>query len=58
MGDLNLIVVLLLAGGILLYGRAIGKLERRVAELEAKNDGCCKGGPQWGHALDCPKCPD
>ena len=19
---------------------------------------CCAGGPQWGHAWDCPKCPD
>lgn len=19
---------------------------------------CCAGGPQWGHAWECPKCPD
>ena len=19
---------------------------------------CCAGGPQWGHAWDCKKCPD
>ena len=19
---------------------------------------CCEGGPQWGHAWPCPKCPD
>lgn len=19
---------------------------------------CCDGGPQWGHAWNCPKCPD
>lgn len=19
---------------------------------------CCEGGPQWGHAWTCPKCPD
>lgn len=19
---------------------------------------CCGGGPQWGHAWSCPKCPD
>lgn len=19
---------------------------------------CCGGGPQWGHAWECPKCPD
>lgn len=26
-----------------------------VEELQQK---CCNGGPQWGHAWDCPKCPD
>jgi hypothetical protein len=19
---------------------------------------CCEGGPQWGHAWGCPKCPE
>jgi hypothetical protein len=25
---------------------------------EAKELPCCEGGPQWGHAWNCPKCPD
>lgn len=28
----------------------------RLSALE--NPRCCKGGPQWGHALDCRKAPD
>jgi hypothetical protein len=34
-----------------------------VAAFEAVKDyvrkqKCCADGPQWGHAWDCPKCPD
>jgi hypothetical protein len=25
---------------------------------ELENPPCCNGGPQWGHAWECPKCPD
>lgn len=31
-------------------------LETRIGALE--NPPCCEGGPQWGHAWTCPKCPD
>ncbi|MDO3058493.1 MULTISPECIES: hypothetical protein [Mycobacteriaceae] len=31
-------------------------LEARIHALE--NPPCCEGGPQWGHAWTCPKCPD
>lgn len=31
-------------------------LEARVNALESPP--CCEGGPQWGHAWTCPKCPD
>lgn len=27
-------------------------------ENHHKKPSCCGGGPQWGHAWDCPKCPD
>ena len=33
----------------------IVELEKRIAALE--NPPCCKGGPQWGHAWDCPTLP-
>lgn len=33
--------------------------ERRLAvPLDDAAASCCRGGPQWGHAWDCPKCPD
>lgn len=31
------------------------ELEDRTAALE--NPPCCNGGPQWGHAPNCPKLP-
>jgi hypothetical protein len=36
--------------------KRIEALEERLAALE--NPPCCEGGPQWGHAWSCPKCPD
>lgn len=32
--------------------------EKLPLPLPALRPPCCGGGPQWGHALDCPECPD
>jgi hypothetical protein len=29
-----------------------------IALQRPRTQRCCAGGPQWGHAWDCPKCPD
>ena len=39
------------------YGRT-AQSELRAAILASKGVSCCEGGPQWGHAWSCPKCPD
>lgn len=28
-----------------------------IDELRRDRDKCCGGGPQWGHATDCPSLP-
>lgn len=41
------------------------RIEACLAEMDAiriildtpPRPSCCGGGPQWGHAWDCPKCP-
>ncbi len=30
----------------------------KIKKEEQSSKQCCEGGPQWGHAWDCPKCPD
>lgn len=38
---------------------AVALLAWLLAELtwKVENPPCCKGGPQWGHAWDCPSLP-
>jgi hypothetical protein len=39
-----------------LLWRIMRDMNERLAKLE--NPPCCAGGPQWGHAWNCPECPD
>lgn len=42
-------------------GEKLEELQRVVDKIkkeEQSSKQCCEGGPQWGHAWDCPKCPD
>lgn len=38
-------------------GEEIAKRAIELREMLVKPK-CCEGGPQWGHAWDCKKCPD
>lgn len=33
-----------------------GKTPEQIADQQKPQ--CCGGGPQWGHQITCPKCPD
>jgi hypothetical protein len=51
----------LFSHGVYSNAHVIDHLITYIANLEArlaKEEKCCEGGPQWGHAWDCPKCPD